>query len=81
MNTGSLPEWVYYIIFFWTIAWTGIVLWRSARLNQRNWFILFLIVHTAGILELVYLFYFAKKKLTIAEVETWFRKMFLVKAK
>ncbi|MBU3978546.1 hypothetical protein KJ980_03770 [Patescibacteria group bacterium] len=81
MDAYTGLQWYYYPLFAWSIMWTGIVLWRSARLHQRNWFVVFLIVHTSGILELIYLFYFAKKKLTIAEIKTWFRNMFLVKSR
>jgi len=74
-------NWLTSIILFWSLLWTGIVLWRSARLNQRNWFIVFLVVHTGGILELIYLFYFSKKKLTIMEAKSWFKNMFFTKVK
>lgn len=81
MNLNLVFPWYYFPLLLWSYLWTGLVLWRAAKLNQKNWFIFFLIVHTAGILEIIYLFYFAKKKLTIAEVKTWFRNMFFVKSK
>ncbi len=43
----------------WSIVWTGFALWYAARRGEKWWFILFLFVHTAGILELIYLFFIA----------------------
>ena len=34
----------------------GYALWHAARRNELGWFVALLIVHTMGILELVYLF-------------------------
>lgn len=59
------------IISIWSTLVKGVALWRSANLKQRNWFIVMLIVNTIGLLELVYLFRFAKKRLTINEVKSW----------
>lgn len=55
----------------------GVALWRAAILKQRNWFVaLFILIplNDLGILELIYLFRFAKKRLTISEVKAWFRR-------
>lgn len=55
----------------------GVALWRASRLTQRNWFIaLFILIpfNDLGILELIYLFRFAKKRLTIGEIKTWFKR-------
>lgn len=43
----------------WSGIWTGLSLWYAAKRNEKWWFILFLIVHTAGILEIVYLLFVA----------------------
>ena len=50
------------VLGVWTLIWKGIALWQSSQHNQRNWFIALLIVNTFGILEIVYLFYFQRKK-------------------
>ena len=62
---------LFFIISIWTLFWKGIALWRAATLRQRNWFIAMLILNTMGILEIVYLFRFAEKKLTIDEMKRW----------
>lgn len=60
------------IITIWSTLVKGIALWRAANLKQQNWFIVMLIVNTVGILEIIYLFRFAKKRLTIKEIKGWF---------
>lgn len=59
------------VIFLWATLWKGIALWRSAKLGQRNWFIAMLVLSTAGILEIIYLFKFSKNPLTFAEIKSW----------
>ena len=44
---------------------------------QRNWFIvLFILVpfNDLGIVELIYLFWFAKKRMTIPEIKSWIKR-------
>jgi hypothetical protein len=59
------------IISAWSLAWRGIALWTAAKHSQRNWFIVMLIINTIGILEIVYLFRFAKKRLTLSDLKFW----------
>jgi hypothetical protein len=40
-------------------------LWKAARNDDRYWFLALLLVHTAGILDILYLFVFAKNKLVL----------------
>jgi len=44
----------------WSAVWTGLALWNAAKRGEKWWFILFLIVHTAGILEILYLIFVAR---------------------
>ncbi len=60
-----------YFLYVWSLAWKGVALWRASKSEQRNWFIALLVLNTAGILDLVYLFKFARKKLTIEEIRSW----------
>ncbi len=50
------------VLLVWSVAWKGLALWHSARRTDYIWFIIFLFVNTIGILEIVYLFVFAKKR-------------------
>lgn len=53
------------LLAIWSLVWSGLALWKSARNNDRYWFLAFLVFHTAGILEILYLFVFAKNKLVL----------------
>jgi uncharacterized protein YpmS len=37
-------------------------LWKAAQLKHKRWFIILLVVNTIGILEILYLFVFSKKR-------------------
>ncbi|MGH7245618.1 MAG: DUF5652 family protein [Candidatus Levyibacteriota bacterium] len=74
MNAGNLSAispTLLYALFIWSLLWKGVALWKSARDSQRNWFLAILILNTVGILELVYLFFFAKNKLTLKDLLFW----------
>ncbi len=43
----------------WSIAWKGMALWKSAHKDQKWWFIAFLVINTAGILEILYIYVFS----------------------
>lgn len=55
-------------VVIWTFAWKGLALWKAARLSHRNWFIALLILNTFGIVEIIYI-YFVAKKFTVETVE------------
>ncbi|OGG63018.1 hypothetical protein A3C21_03315 [Candidatus Kaiserbacteria bacterium RIFCSPHIGHO2_02_FULL_59_21] len=48
------------LLIAWSLFWKGFALWHSAKRGEQWWFIAFLILNTAGILEIVYLFFIAK---------------------
>ena len=50
------------LILAWTLPWKGIALWKAARNSHKGWFIALLVVNTLALLEIIYIFYFAKKK-------------------
>ena len=49
-------------IILWSLVWKGFALWRAGRDNQPIWFIALLLINTAGILEIIYLLFFSKKR-------------------
>ena len=72
MNSSTLFEqsigqfiqqnwWVIVLIYLWSLFWKAIALWKAARTNQKVWFVVFLFVNTVGVLEILYIFYFAKQ--------------------
>lgn len=52
-------------IALWSIPWKGFALWKSARRGESIWFIILLLINTAGILEILYLFFFSNKRKVI----------------
>lgn len=74
----DIGDWFFYaVLVAWSLFWKGIALWRASKGHQRNWFIAliaFFYVNTIGIFELIYLFKFAKHRLTIHEVKSWLQR-------
>jgi hypothetical protein len=50
------------IAAIWEVVWKGIALWRAARNGHQVWFIFLLIVNSIGILPIIYILFFSKKK-------------------
>lgn len=50
------------VLIIWSLVWKGLALWRCGRNNQLTWFVVLLIVNTAGILEIIYILWFQKKR-------------------
>ena len=46
----------------WEAAWKGVALWRAGRNAHLAWFICIFIFNTLGILPIIYIFAFSKKK-------------------
>lgn len=53
---------LFVIALVWSGVWKAIALWKSARHSQLVWFVVFCIVNTLGILEIIYLAFFQPKK-------------------
>ena len=53
---------IFILLSFWSLVWKGFALWKSAKNNQRNWFIAILAINTFGILEIIYIFYFGRRE-------------------
>jgi hypothetical protein len=50
------------LFVLWTLIWKGIALWIAARHNSKGWYVVMLILNTLGILEILYIFIFSKRK-------------------
>lgn len=50
------------VLSIWALIWKGIALWKASQNGSKPWFIALLVLNTVGILEIVYIFYFSKKK-------------------
>jgi methionyl-tRNA synthetase len=50
------------VLVVWTITWKGIALWKAVKNNSKAWYVIMLVLNTVGILEIIYIFFFSKKK-------------------
>ena len=51
----------------WEAVWKAIALWRAVVNRQLAWFICIFIFNTVGILPIVYLYFFGKRKTFLAQ--------------
>jgi hypothetical protein len=76
-NLDPLTILIIIALSIWQFGIKGIALWRASQLKQRNWFIfLFVIIpfNDFAVVEIIYLFWFAKKRLTFKEVKSWIKR-------
>lgn len=57
-------QWLIWLAILWSLPWKGVALWRAARQNQLNWFVIMLVINTLAILEILYIFIFSRRKKT-----------------
>jgi hypothetical protein len=50
------------LLMIWALIWKGFALWKASTNGSKPWFIAILVLNTYGILEIIYIFYFSKKK-------------------
>ena len=51
---------IFFLFIIWVLIWKGTALWKSARKGSKLWFVLILILNTAGILPILYIFLISK---------------------
>lgn len=49
-------------VTLWSLPWKGIAMWKAARESDKKWFIVLLVINTAGILDIAYIYYFSKRR-------------------
>lgn len=54
--------WLIIIIGLWTLPWKAVALWKAARQGAKYWFVALLVINTVGLLEILYIFIFSKKR-------------------
>ena len=63
LPTYGLPMAIGFILLIiWSVVWKGLALWKAAQKSDKWWFIAMLVINTAGILEILYIYIFSKKK-------------------
>lgn len=58
------------VLMLWSSVWKGFALYRAGANKSVPWFIVLFILNTAGILEILYLFVFSKKKAEVSAEAT-----------
>ena len=53
------------IVSIWGLIWKGFALYRAGANHSPAWFVCLMIFNTLGILEILYLFVFGKKKTVV----------------
>lgn len=53
---------IFIVVLIWEMVWKGIALWKSGKNSQIAWFVCIFIFNTIGILPIIYLLFFQKKK-------------------
>ncbi len=66
----GMPLQVAALIAVWSLLWKGVALWHAARLSQKGWFVVLLVVNTVGLFEIAYILYVRKKFNVTVEEET-----------
>lgn len=77
MNPSVILEnWALILFSLWTMGWTGFALWHAALRKEKWWFIFFLLIHTAGVMEIIYLMFVVKLfKITYIRRIEWNKKL------
>jgi len=52
--------WLVVVAAVWEVVWKAFALWRAAKNDDKVWFVALIILNTAGILDILYLFVFSK---------------------
>lgn len=63
LGTISSQQFVYVILIgLWSLVWKAFALWKAAGQKDKVWFVALIILNTAGILDILYIFVFSKRK-------------------
>lgn len=50
------------VLVAWSIYWKGLALWKASKEDSKPWFVVLLLVNTLGILEILYLYVFTRRR-------------------
>jgi hypothetical protein len=70
-SNAVVPTILQIVLLVWSMLWKGLGLWNAAKNSQRNWFIVMLVINTVGLLEIIYLFRFSKKRMKFSDLLFW----------
>lgn len=50
------------VLIAWGVVWKGFALYRAGKQSQPGWFVALFLINTLGILEILYLAFFSKRR-------------------
>ncbi len=50
------------VLMVWSLVWKCYSVWTAVKAGHKKWFVALLLFNTLGILDMIYIFYIAKKK-------------------
>jgi methionyl-tRNA synthetase len=50
------------VFFVWSLVWKGFALYRAGKQSQPGWFVALFLINTVGVLEILYLSLFSKRR-------------------
>ena len=60
---GSIQLFILYLFLaIWSLVWKIFAVWKAAREGAKLWYIVIMILNTAGILEIIYIFFISRRK-------------------
>lgn len=59
------------LLILWSAFWKALGLYKAIKSDQMWWFVAIFMINLAGIFEIIYLFKFAKKPMTLEELAFW----------
>jgi len=51
-----------FLLSLWVLPWKGVALWKAAKNLHKKWFIAMFLLNTLAVLEIIYIFYFSKRR-------------------
>lgn len=49
------------LLLIWSLSWKAVALWKAAERQQKYWFGAILLLNSLGILEIIYIYFVAKR--------------------
>lgn len=59
---GAWMAFLFIVLMLWSMVWKGLALWKASRNGDKAWYIALFLINTAGILEILYIYIWGKKK-------------------
>jgi len=59
-NQNLLPVIIFLAV--WDLIWKAVAMWKAARNGQKYWFGALMVINSLGILPIVYIKFFQKKR-------------------